>query len=168
MKNSPAIAAADALLKANHVGFLFQDSFESCDEHGHASNWSVLKRSDLSHKHCSWEAGKYVITTPGNRHFPIVPPLSVFTLETLFTLSSSVFESLKSDYPPHPSLKLFFNYDVRTQTGWFVECKIEDRQWIAVLGHECGSRYQELEQQTALLKSSPSGILHLQLIVSNE
>ena len=92
------------------MSYDFEDCFGSCDERNAACNWTVLSNSDLSHKHCSWESGKYVITATGNRHLPNTPSLSEFTLETTFTFNDSVFENLTA---AHPTLRIFFYYDER-------------------------------------------------------
>jgi len=146
------------------VSYNFYDCFGSCDERSNACNWKVLSNSDLSHKHRSWESGKYVISAPGNRHLPNTPSLSEFTLETTFTFNDSVFENLTA---AHPTLRIFFYYDERKRTGYFVDCRVEDSQCIAVLGHECNGTAKVLEQQNAALDAKPSGLLNAKLKVAN-
>ena len=146
------------------MSYQFFDYFDSADESNEPCNWTVLNNSDLPHKHRSWEAGKYVITAPGNRHLPNTPTLMEFTLEAAFTFNDSVFENLTA---VHPALRIFFYYDERKRSGYFVDCRIEDNQCVVAFGHECISTVRVLEQKHAALDAKPSGVLGSKLIVAN-
>jgi hypothetical protein len=141
--------------------YLFHDNFKSCDENDRACNWTVLENSDLSHQHRQREKGKYLITTPGNRHLANTPPLSEFALEVTFAVDDVL--AIK------PELRVYFWYDAVKRAGYFVRCAWDADQCIVALCEERGTETRVIAEQRAPFASrtrlSP---LNIKLQVSQE